>query len=294
MIFNNMTEKQWIEWKKKVDAAMNTDIKEYHALLALLLEVSNDRSINQQFEWGDPARYISRLKNVLSRLKSLAKYPKLIDTPQLQNKKYFAEIPLRPETQLPDAEPAQPVSPPDTPPKWNRWLKFDTYKDQLSPALKIEGEGLSDLFTQRRYYHDLMKNQSKEGVNPKEIAKTVENLKQANARIEDYFDRVEAFMNGSDQPDQTEQDELRLRANGKPSGSFTKEEIEQMMSYSPEFAGACRIKRMEANRKYLSRTDLKNPKDPDEILLRFRELKDWGVDVAQYEPVVALLENKKI
>ena len=290
MIFNNMTEKQWIEWKKKVDAAMNTDIKEYHSLLELLLEVSDDRAMNRQFEWGDPARYIGRLKSVLSRLKKLSKYPKLIDSPELRDKKYFAEIPLHTESQIPDASPVQPVPVQETTGKWSRWLKFDTYKDLLSSELKKEGEGLGELFTQRRYYHDLMKNQEKEGVDPKEISRTVENLKQANSRIEDYFDRVEAFMNGTDQ---TEQDELKLRANGKPSGSFSKEEIDQMMSYSPEFAGACKMKRMEANRKYLSRTDLKNPKDPDEILLRFRELKEWGMDVSQYESVVALIENEQ-
>lgn len=289
MIFKNMTEEQWIEWKSKVDAVMNTDIKEYHSLVGLLLEVSDDRSMNRQFEWGEPSRYIGRLKSVLSRLKGIAKYPKLIESAGQQSKQYFAEIPVRQETQIPGIPVVEPVAPPETPVKWNRYMKFDTYKDQLSPELQKEGEGLNEQFTKRRYYHDLAKNQVKNNVDKAEIAKTIANLDKVNSEIEDYFDRVDAFMNGSDP---TELDDLKSRANGKPSGSFSKEEIDQMMAYSPEFAGACKMKRIDANRKWMSRTDLKNPKDPAEILLRFHELEEWGIDVSQYKSIIDSLEKK--
>lgn len=283
MIYKNMTNEQWEDWKRKVEAALNTDLKEYNHFLSLLMEVSDDCSINRQFQIGDRSRYLDRLKDVLGRIRKMANYPRLITRENPAKPLYIAQIPIHGESQIPGRVEPEPLPPLATPPVWNRYSDFNSYKERLSPGLQAEGENLLTWFTNRRRLHELAKNQDRNGVCKEEIAKTVAALDAQNAQIEEYFDRVETFMTGVDADDPDSDDDLKSRTNGKPSGFYTKEEIDQMMPDSPEFATMCKMKRIESNKKWLSRRDLKKPKSPEERELRLRELREWEIDVSAYE-----------
>lgn len=285
MIYKNMTSEQWENWKRRVDAAMNTDLKEYNHFLSLLMEVSADNSINRQFQAGDRSRYLSRLKEVLGRIMKQANYPRLITKENPAKPLYIAQVPVHTDSQIPGQPVPEPIPPLATPPAWNRYSDFNTYKDSLSPALRAEGEDLLTWFANRHRLHELAKNQERSGVAKEDIAKTVAALDAQNDQIVDYFDRVELFMTGTASDDPDTDEDLKSRTNGKPSGFYTKDEIEQMMPNSPEFATLCKVKRIESNKKWLARTDLKKPKSPEERSLRLRELKEWGIDISVYDEV---------
>nr|DAL55893.1 MAG TPA_asm: hypothetical protein [Caudoviricetes sp.] len=282
MIYKNMTDEQWESWKSRVQAALDTDLKEYNHFLALLMEVSADCSVNRQFQIGEKSRYMARLKEVLSRIKRMTNYPRLITKENPAKPLYIAQIPIHEERQIPGQLAPEPIPPLATPPAWNRYSDFNSYKERLSPELRQEGENLLTWFANRQRLHELSKNQVRSGVPKEEIAKTVSALDAQNEQIEAYFDRVESYMTGANPDDPDNDEDLRSRTNGKPSGSYTKEEIDQMMGDSPEFATLCKVKRIESHKKWLSRTDMKNPKSPEERALRIRELKEWGVDVSAY------------
>lgn len=284
MIYNSMTEEQWNDWKSRVDAFLLTDIKEYGHGVSLLMEALSDRTIIRQFQWGDPARYISKLKSVLSRVRELSKYPRLISKECPLRPPYLASVPYHPEEQIPGAAVPEPIIPLDKHPYWNRYMKFDTYKDRLPVALRTEGEEIDCWFANQRRLHELAKNQQRTGVKKEIIAQTLEDLTAQEARIKDYFDRVEDFMtqkDASDKDSPAAPDTNGQPADEKPSGSFSKAEIEAMEN--PVFAALCKEKRKEANIKYITRKDLKQKKNPDELALRIRELEEWGYDVPLQE-----------
>lgn len=281
MIYNAMTEEQWMDWKARVDAYLMTDIKEYNHGVSLLMEAAADRSIVKQFQWGDPSRYISSLKNVLSRVRSLSNYPRLITKENPAKPLYMAEVPYHPEAQIPGTVASEPIEPLETPTSWNRYMKIDSYKDKLSPELRKESENVADWFANLKRLHELSKNQVKTGVSKEKIAVTVADLDAQKAAIDDFFNRVESYMTGKDKVSQ--ETSKKPVDDSKPTGAFTKDEIEAMRAGNPVYAALCQEKRREANMKFITRKDLKRPKNQEELELRIRELQEWGYEVPQVD-----------
>lgn len=269
MIYNIMTEQQWLELKARTIAWLDTDIKEYQSGIKLLEEWTSSKTMIEQFRFGNPSRYMAALVNVLRKVKSIAKYPKLIETKEQAQRLYMASVPVNTVPSMPGSKAKAEIIPPVTPEKWSRYSEFDTYKDQLPEPLRKEGEEwLTTWFTNRRRLHDLAKNQEIQGVDKTVIANTLSELSKQNDQIEEYFDRVEAVINNRNAETNDFDDDL------EPSGRFTKAQIDEMVD--PEFRTACKLKRKDANIKYITRKDVRNPA---ERALRIRELKEWGVDV---------------
>ena len=269
MIYNIMTEQQWLELKARTIAWLDTDIKEYQSGIKLLEEWTSSKTMIEQFRFGNPSRYMAALVNVLRKVKSIAKYPKLIKTKEQAQRLYMASVPVNTVPSMPGSKAKAEIIPPVTPEKWSRYSEFDTYKDQLPEPLRKEGEEwLTTWFTNRRRLHDLAKNQEIQGVDKTVIANTLSELSKQNDQIEEYFDRVEAVINNRNAETNDFDDDL------EPSGRFTKAQIDEMVD--PEFRTACKLKRKDANIKYITRKDVRNPA---ERALRIRELKEWGVDV---------------
>ena len=267
-----MTKEQWVDLRARTQAWIDTDMKEYKSGLSLLIEWTSSRSFIEQFQYGSPGRYISSLTNVLRKLKEMTNYPKLINTVELQKRPYLAEIPVNVVPDTPEAKARPVILPPPVPEKWNRYASFDSYKDKLPKQLRQQGEEwLATWFNKRRHLHDLAKNQEAQGVNKTVIAKTLEDLSKQNDEIERFYDAVEAALSGKEE--ESSSNECNI-----PTGRFTKAQIDDMLD--PEFKAACKLKRIEANTKYITRNDI-NTKNPEERELRIRELREWGIDVEE-------------
>lgn len=278
MIYKNMTIEEWNNWKARVDAFLLTDIKEYNHGISLLAEASSDRSLISQFEWGDPASYIFTLKKVLSRVRNMTNYPRLISKDHPVKPLYIASVPVVTSSdQIPGVPPTKPIEPLATPEAWNRYMSFDSYKESLSPELQKEGDNMIDWFTNRRRLHDYAKNLERTGADKDSIKKTVEELDAQSDRIEDFFNRVQSYIEGKSLP------KINKYKDAKASGNYTKSEIEEMKEFDAVCAALSKEKRIETNRKFISRKDLKKPKDPEELALRIRELQEWEVPVPQVD-----------
>lgn len=280
LIYRMITVEEWNDLKARTEALLATDLKEYHSFSKLYdehVKALSAWTLSQSevdvFRRGDPSVYMARIRAVLKRIKDMTRYPRLITPEHPAKPLYIANVPASTAPQIPGVPTPEPIAPPEIPKEWNRYMDFDSYKDQLSPALQKEGKELLTWFTNRRRLHDLAKNQEREGVNKDTIAATLAEMDAQEAQISGFFDRVEAFMTGSKQSDTNKYEDV------KPSGSFCKIEIEEMQTYNPVCAALSKEKRIAANRKFISRKDLMKPKDPDELALRIRELQEWGVPV---------------
>lgn len=268
MLYKEMTLEEWQNLKAQTEAWLDTDIKEYKSGVELLNAWTYSRSLIEPFKVGNPERYIATLTRILTELKNITHYPKIISKDNA-GRIYMAHIPVNAAPERPDIKPRPTIEPPATPVQWNRYQKFETYKDSLPEDLRIEGEeNLDTWFTNRRRLHDLAKNQVSNKVDKTIIAKTLDNLDKQNLQIEGYYARVDAFFN----PPTTEEPNMQ---NSTPSGRYTKEQIDAMTDV--EFRAACKMKRIEANRKYLIRKDVEN--NESERQLRLKELTEWGITI---------------
>lgn len=271
LLYRPMTKEEFEDLRARTEAAINTDIKEYRSLVALLGEWTLSKSMVNQFMFGAPDRYIGKLRSILRTLAQITNYPKLIDSVEARDKKYIANIPTRREAF--DGKRAEsPVPEPKRPEGWGRYDRFDDYKDRLTEALRKEGEeNLTTWFTERRRLHDTAKNLEIQGASAQSIAAVLELLAKQDEQIQDYFDRVEACMRGETK--ETATDDTALE---KPSGTYTKAQIDAMAD--PVFAALSKEKRVTANYAYLRRKDIKNP-NMEEMELRRNELIEWGYEV---------------
>lgn len=261
-----MTLEEWQDLKAQTIAWLDTDIKEYQSGVELLNAWTYSRSLIEPFRVGNPERYIATLTRILRELKDIVHYPKLI-TKDNADRVYMAHIPVNATPERPDVQPRPTIEAPTVPVQWNRYQKFESYKDSLPDNLRIEGEeNLDTWFTNRRRLHDLAKNQVANNVNKSVIASTLAQLDKQNLQIEGYYSRVDAYFN----PPTDEPVDL---ANSVPSGRFTKAQIDAMTDL--EFQIACKMKRIEANKKYIRRKDVE--RNEAELQLRQKELLEWGI-----------------
>lgn len=273
MIYKSMTHSEWEDLRKRTDAWLQTDIKEYNSGVKLLQEWLHDDFMVRQFVKGTPVRYSQNLRTVLNKLKEITNYPRLIDTKEKRDKLYIANLPVDKDKQLPQTIRKEEIAPPPVKAEWDRYADLDSYYPRLSTELQKKADGLSDMFLNRRRLHELVKRYSKENVQPELIESTLEELSNQENAIQDIYDSFEVFFNA---PEKTENESqyFEVPKGSKPSGTFTKEQIERMED--PVFKALCKEKRIEANKKYINRKDVNNP---SEVELRKQELDEWEVPV---------------
>ena len=266
LILKKKTYNEWQDLRKRTEAALSVDTKEYYSLVKLLSEWTSSTSAINQFLRGEPERYSARLRDVLRRLKDRPQYPAIIDNHGKPAKILVAEVPYLKGTQIPNIPSPSKPEEPKMPPGWSRYSRFEDYREKLPPQLQQEGdENLVAWMKNRSRLHQTAKALEKEKADEATIAKVIAELDQQECCIQNYFDRVERFMNG--------EGEEEIPTNAKPSGRFTKAQIDQMKD--PLFAAECKLRRIEANRKYISRKDMEYR---PELELRKQELRDWNID----------------
>ncbi|MCD8176735.1 MAG: hypothetical protein LUE98_04645, partial [Tannerellaceae bacterium] len=157
----------------------------------------------------------------------------------------------------------------------------DTYKDRLPEELQKEGETIGDKYLNLRSLHKKSKRLAAVNAEPEIIAPILNDLDAQEKEISAFYDKVAAFFEKEKEEKEKEktkdkdkkEEEENPYAGKKTSGSYTKEQIDQMPD--PAFAAECKLKRIEANRKYIERyAETK----PDKVAERKKELKEWGVE----------------
>lgn len=271
MILKEMTTQNYESLIRRTEAWLANDIKEYRSGVALLQEWIYEDVNVRMIRNGDPKRFTGILTEMLTRLKEITNYPRLIDSKEKAEKLYIAKLPAPKAKEIPGEQLQPPSEPPVMPEAWSRYAHFDTYKDRLSPELRQIGEKkIPDMFLNWQRLHGLLKEYDKRDAMPEEIAPVLADIDAQVNEIQSVYDSFEQYMTGGSQK---EQPKTVSTTDIKPTGNFTKEEIERMPD--AVFAAQCKMLRIEANKKYLKRKDIRNQKGTD---LRRRELEEWGIE----------------
>lgn len=271
MILKEMTQQKYNDLLARTQAWLDTDIKEYRSGVALLQEWIHEDANLRMIRNGDPNRFRGVLTAMLTKLKAITHYPRLIDSKEKAEKLYIAHLPTPKGKGIPGEKPEEPIAPMVMPEAWDRYADFDSYKDKLPADLRDYGENkIPDLFLNLRRLHETVKRYDRDVVQPELMEQALEELDEQNKEIQDYYDRIESYFN----PTASESDSGDPATAGKKaSGRFTKEEIDQMKDIA--FATECKMLRIEANKKYLKRKDIRNQ---TELELRREELGEWKIE----------------
>jgi len=271
MIYKEMTKDNHNSLLMRTEAWLANDIKEYGSGVRLLQEWIYEDANVRMIRNGDPARFRGKLTEILSRLKDITHYPRLIDTKEKAEKLYIATLPTPKGNGIPGEPAAPPAAPPALPEEWNRYADFDSYKDRLSPELREIGEKkIPDMFLNWQRLHGLLKEYDKRDATPEEIKPVLADIDAQVKEIREVYDNFEAYMTGGNKK---QEEAATAPDDKKPSGNFSKEEIDRMPD--PVFAAQCKMLRIEADKKYLRRKDIRNQSDAERALRR-SELEEWG------------------
>lgn len=275
----------------KTEAWLEQDLKEYYAGVELLNAWRKYTTKVQQLRSWNPRTYITTLQRYIEQVRQSSELGKLRTISANDTRKFYANVP---HEQGPDQ---YGISGSYTPSGnvEQTWHTVDgrlpkdlsAYKHLLSPRTRQETEKFRDLYSKLTFNSEMAKTLAQKEAPKNEIAPYAQRAVEAENAIADIWEKVdieraeiEKKLNidkDSDTPE-TSQGTDPIIVPGKPKGSYTKDEIERMTD--KVFATECRIARVDANQKYISRTDTKNTaKNIRQKKLRIQELEDWGIEV---------------
>lgn len=276
---------------RKTEAWTASDLKEYYDGVNILTawrkyspQVDTLRTLN-------PRKYIVSLSKYIKVVRENSPLGKMKTIEANDARKFYATVTKEGE---PD-ENGIVNSPSVNGKAENSWLdvngrlpkELSVYKSLLSPQTQKETDKLTDLYSAFTYNSDMAKNLALNGASKEEIAPYSQKAVEAQNSISDLWEKVDAEKILIEQNMQKGKPAAEVNPANvidpiivptKSPGAYTKEDIDKMMN--PVFATECRIARIEANQKYISRADMKDtPKSIAQKKLRIAELEAWGVAV---------------
>jgi hypothetical protein len=194
-----------------------------------------------------------------------------------------------PQEPLPDEDGnPQPVKEYVEPEIDNRRPKdFVLYKDKLPKDLQVKGEKwLKDMYLELADYRGNLEvmadNPQISDAARKDMADKVLATEQA---IRAFWAEVDAAYNGEVSPSSYTESGEYLSGMKRP-GDFTRAEIEAMTDIRQQ--ELCRKARIEGNKKYINRNDVKITDEyREQLSLRIRELMEWGENLPRKTAEVA-------
>lgn len=154
---------------------------------------------------------------------------------------------------------------------------FVLYKDRLPEELRVFGE--KELFGMylalADYRGRLEQMENHPAITDAARADMAKKVVQTEQEIRGFWAKVDAFFSGKSIEDHDVQAEQSLIAEMKRPGEYTRSEIEAMADEQKK--DLCRKSRIELDKKYIRRTDVKVTDEyKEELALRVKELIDWG------------------
>ena len=164
---------------------------------------------------------------------------------------------------------------------------FALYKDKLPKALQQKGEKwLKDMYLALADYRGRLEVMAENPQITDEARKDmVEKALSTEQEIRAFWAEVDAAYSGMPSPSAAEADNAEYIGMKRP-GDFTRAEIEAMTDLRQQ--ELCRKARIEGNKKYINRSDVKITDEYREQLnLRIIELMEWGENLPRKTADVA-------
>lgn len=161
--------------------------------------------------------------------------------------------------------------------------EFALYKDKLPKSLRDKGEKeLSSMYLELAEYRGTLEVMAESpNVSDEARADMAQKAIASEQRIRAFWTNVDAALNGTyTEPETSTADSM------KRPGDFTRAEIESMKDVRQQ--EVCRKARVEGNKKYINRSDVKITEEyKEQLRLRIEELMEWGENLPKKTAEVA-------
>lgn len=164
---------------------------------------------------------------------------------------------------------------------------FVLYKDKLPKALQQKGEKwLKDAYLELADYRGRLEVMAESPQVSDEARKDMaDKVLATEQQIRAFWAEVDAAYNGEVSPS-SDADNGEYLSGMKRPGDFTREEIEAMTDEKQQ--EICRKARIDGNKKYINRNDVKITDEyREQLSLRIRELMAWGENLPRKTAEVA-------
>lgn len=164
---------------------------------------------------------------------------------------------------------------------------FVLYKDKLPKALQQKGEKwLKDAYLELADYRGRLEVMAESPQVSDEARKDMaDKVLATEQQIRAFWAEVDAAYNGEVSP-LSDADNGEYLSGMKRPGDFTREEIEAMTDEKQQ--EICRKARIDGNKKYINRNDVKITDEyREQLSLRIRELMAWGENLPRKTAEVA-------
>lgn len=165
----------------------------------------------------------------------------------------------------------------------HRPKEFALYKDKLPKSLRDKGEKeLSAMYLELAEYRGTLEVMAENpNVSDEARADMAQKAIASEQKIRAFWTNVDAALNGT----YTEQETSTADSMKRP-GDFTRAEIEAMKDVHQQ--EVCRKARVEGNKKYINRSDVKITEEyKEQLRLRIEELMEWGENLPKKTAEVA-------
>lgn len=165
----------------------------------------------------------------------------------------------------------------------HRPKEFALYKDKLPKSLRDKGEKeLSAMYLELAEYRGTLEVMAENpNVSDEARADMAQKAIASEQKIRAFWTNVDAALNGTyTEPETSTADSM------KRPGDFTRAEIEAMKDVRQQ--EVCRKARVEGNKKYINRSDVKITEEyKEQLRLRIEELMEWGENLPKKTAEVA-------
>lgn len=161
--------------------------------------------------------------------------------------------------------------------------EFALYKGKLPKSLREKGEKeLSGMYLELAEYRGTLEVMAENpNVSDEARADMTQKAIASEQKIRAFWTNVDAALNGT----YTEQETSTADSMKRP-GDFTRAEIEAMKDVRQQ--EVCRKARVEGNKKYINRSDVKITEEyKEQLCLRIEELMEWGENLPKKTAEVA-------
>lgn len=161
--------------------------------------------------------------------------------------------------------------------------EFALYKEKLPKSLREKGEKeLSGMYLELAEYRGTLEVMAENpNVSDEARADMAQKAIASEQKIRAFWTNVDAALNGT----YTETDATTADSMKRP-GDFTRAEIEAMKDVRQQ--EVCRKARVDGNKKYINRSDVKITEEyKEQLRLRIEELMEWGENLPKKTAEVA-------
>lgn len=303
--FIRMSEKEKMEYMEKLDRfaeevlpnlLVRTDVwtslnlKEYYDGVELLTAWRKYSPQVDTFKTLSPQKYIASLQRYIDMVRSNSELGKMRTISSNDKRRFYANVHKEnapDENGLSMGEKVVGEVEDLWKPVNGRLPKeLSKYIHLLSPRMQHESKRFPELYSELSYASDTAKEMALKGMPDSEVAVYTKRAVTAQNEISDLWEKIDEekisierkIQQGEKVKPVQSIDYDPVIVPGKSKGSYTKDEIDRMTD--PVFQTECRLSRIEANQKYISREDVTlTPKNIEKRRTRIAELEAWGVPV---------------